>query len=114
MRLSRPQDRSSTDATRAQSAAAGRLRDAFSALVKDAKSARMYAGSNIDTVGARGRFQNTYLGGLRDALAEVPMITMEVTPDALFFGDAIVLEGTDRRGDVMETLFSEGLRALSI
>lgn len=114
MRLSRPQDRAATDATRAQIAAAARLRDAFAALIKDAKASRIYAGSNIDTGTARNRFQNTYLGGMRDALTEVAMISLEITPDAMFFGDAVVVEGSERRGDMLEVLFSEGLRALSI
>ncbi len=114
MRLSRPSDRAAADATRAQLTAANRLKDAFAALMKDAKAARMYQGLQADQVANRDRFQAIYLGGLRDALAEVPMVMLEVTPDALFFGDAVVLEGSERRGDMLEVLFSEGLRALSI
>ncbi len=114
MRLSRPSDRAASDATRAQLTATNRLKDAFAALLKDAKAARMYQGLQADQTAKRDRFQSVYLGGIRDALAEVPMVMLEVTPDALFFGDAVVLEGSERRGDVLEVLFSEGLRTLSI
>ncbi|MBM4366008.1 MAG: HEAT repeat domain-containing protein [Deltaproteobacteria bacterium] len=114
MRLTRPSDRAAADATRAQLTAANRLKDAFAALMKDAKAARMYQGLQADQISNRDRFQAAFLGGLRDALAELPMIMVEVTPDALFFGDAVVLEGSERRGDMLEVLFAEGLRTLSI
>jgi len=91
------------------------VKEAFSALSKDAKSARMYAGSdNADTQVARGRFRNIFLSGFREALEESPVLMIDVTPDGFFLGDVLVLESTERRGDVAEQLFSEGLRTVSV
>ncbi|MBM4390330.1 MAG: hypothetical protein FJ090_04340, partial [Deltaproteobacteria bacterium] len=114
MRISRQSNRTAANTSRAQLTAENRLKDVFSALMKDAKAARMYQGIQTDQVASRSRFQAAFLGGLRDALAEVPMLMLEVTPDALFFGDAVVLEGSERQGDMLEVLFAEGLRMLSI
>ncbi len=101
--------------TRAQQAAAQRVRDAFAALLKDAKAGRIYQGTeNADTQVARGRFRMAFLSGLREALQELPVIVVEVTPEGMLLGDHLIVESTERRGDLVESLFSEGLRALSI
>lgn len=104
-----------TGSTRAQLAAASRVRDAFAALLKDAKAERIYQGTdNSDTQTARGRFRQAYLSGLREALQELPVVVIDVTPEGMILGDHVIVESTDRRGDLVEGLFAEGLRALSI
>lgn len=90
------------------------MKDAFSALQKDAKAARMYQGLTSDQLGQHGRFQTAFLSGIQDALNEVPMISLDVTPDAVFMGDVMVLEGSERRGDMLDVLFAEGLRAVAL
>lgn len=101
--------------TRAQQAAASRVRDAFAALLKDAKAERIYQGTdNSDTQTARGRFRQAYLSGVREALQELPVVVIEVAPEGMILGDHVIVESTDRRGDLVESLFSEGLRAISI
>lgn len=101
--------------TRAQVLAASRMREAFAALMKDARAERIYQGSaNHDTQTARGRFQTAFLAGVRDALQEMPVLMMEVSPEGIHLGDTVVVESTERRGDLVEMLFSEGLRGISI
>jgi hypothetical protein len=101
--------------TRAQAAAAQRVREALAALVKGDRAGRMYAGAQSPEARAvSDRFRRAYLAGFRDALQESAMVLLELTPDGFFLGDAQVLESTERRGDIAEQLFSEGLRAISI
>ncbi len=95
--------------------AATRVKEAFAALLKGHRAQKMYAGSdNSDSRTARERFRRGYLSGIREALQDVPMLMVEVTPDGFYLGDAVVLEASERRGDVAEQLFSEGLRLVSI
>lgn len=101
--------------TRAQAAAAQRVREALTALVKGGRVGRMYAGAQSgEARGVSDRFRCAFLSGFRDALQETAMLILELTPDGFFLGDTLVLETTERRGDIAEQLFSEGLRAISI
>ncbi len=101
--------------TRAQAAAAQRVREAFGALIKGHRAAKMYVGSETaEGRSVRARFQRAYIAGIRDALQDASMLIMEVTPEGFFLGDSLVLEASERRGDVAEQVFSEGLRAITI
>ncbi|GDX78592.1 hypothetical protein LBMAG42_04030 [Deltaproteobacteria bacterium] len=111
----RRQAENESGTTRAQALAASRMREAFAALMKDARAERIYQGSaNQDTQTARGRFQAAYLNCVRDALQEMPVLMMEVSPEGIHLGDTVVVESTERRGDLVEMLFSEGLRGISV
>jgi plasmid stabilization system protein ParE len=101
--------------TRAQQLAGQRVKEALAALLKGDRAGRMYAGTdNADARSARERFRRGYLNGIHEALQDVPMLIIEVTPDGFFLGDVLVVEASERRGDVAEQLFSEGLRVISI
>lgn len=82
------------------------------ALLKEGRQARLYAGGDARTTA--GRFQKLYLSSMLEALNESPVIMLDVTPDAIYCGDGIVLESTEKKGDLVETLFSEGVRGISI
>jgi hypothetical protein len=102
-------------ATRAQQMAAQRVKDALAALLKGHRAERMYTGSeNAEAKSALGRFRRMYLSGLHEALQEMPQLLIEVTPEGFYVGSVLVLEVSERRGDVAEALFAEGLRAVSI
>ncbi len=108
-------DAQKTGTTHAQHQAAIRVREAFAALLKDAKAERMYLGTDLgEKQTAHSRFRAAFLVGIRDALQEMPVVVIDVTPDGLLLGDHVIAAATERRGDFAEVLFSEGLRALSI
>ncbi len=85
---------------------------ALQALLKQGRQARLYAGGDAQTTA--GRFQKMYLSSMVEALNESPVIMLDVTPDAIYCGDGIVLESTEKKGDLVETLFAEGVRGISI
>ncbi len=108
-------DESEHGVTRAQVAAANRVKEALAALVKDAKAQRIYQGAdNTDAQTARSRFRHAFLAGIREALLEMPTLRLEVSPEAIYLGEHPVMESTERRGDLVEVLFSEGLRGVAI
>ncbi len=108
-------DAHETGRSHAQHQAAIRVRESFAALLKDAKAERMYLGTDLgEGQSARTRFRAAFLVGMRDALQEMPVVLIDVTPDGLLLGEHVIVAATERRGDFTEVLFSEGLRALSV
>lgn len=96
---------------------AGRPRDvapsvrlALQALLKEGRRARLYAGRDHAGV---SRFVSMYISGIQQALADLPVLLVEVGPDALRLGAAELLGGGGR-GDIPDALYSEGVRAISV
>ncbi|MSQ02808.1 MAG: hypothetical protein EXR71_13110 [Myxococcales bacterium] len=108
-------DAQETGTNHAQHQAAIRVREAFAAILKDAKTERMYLGTDLGKNHAiHTRFRAAFILAMRDALQEMPVVLVDVTPDGLLLGDHVIVAATERRGDIAEVLFSEGLRALSV
>ncbi len=108
-------DQTNEVSTRAEAAASARLREAFLALVRGAKAERMYLGSAATEMNAaHARFHLAFLRGVREALEELPVLILVVSPAGIQLGNFVVLEATDSRGDVVESLFSAGLRRFYI
>jgi hypothetical protein len=104
-------DPEGADGSRLSAQVASHTRNALQALLKGARTARMYAGQ---TRASTERFRSIFLTSLHAALAETPVLMLEFTQDSIHLADARVLEGSDRRGDMIETLFAEGVRAVTV
>jgi hypothetical protein len=91
------------------------LRNAFASLIRDRRSARLMEGTkNQNLAEATQRFQKQYHDSILEALEGHTSLTLDVMPDAFWFTEHQVLEGTDRKGDMVEMLFTEGVRSFTI
>lgn len=91
--------------------AAALVRAALQALVKEARRARLYGTPSAE---ASSRFTTMYLSGIDQALAESPVLALDVAADAIRLGEVVVLAASERRGDVVDNLYAEGLRGITI
>lgn len=93
----------------------GLLRNALAALGRERRSAKLLEGVKSDRAQVAGnRFKSQYIEGLRSALEGHNLLTLDVMPDALWYADHSVLDATERKGDMVEVLYSEGVRSISI
>lgn len=90
------------------------VRVALAALVKEGRHSRLYAGGGGGGSEGVRRFQGQYVGAVREALQEMPAILLDVATDGIYCMGEVVLEATDRRNDLVETLYAEGVRGISI
>jgi hypothetical protein len=90
------------------------VRVALAALVKEGRHSRLYAGGGGGGAEGVRRFQGQYVGSVREALQEMPAILLDVATDGIYCMGEVVLEATDRRNDLVETLYAEGVRGISI
>ncbi len=91
------------------------VRTALGALVRERRSAKLLEGMNAEKASqVDGRFKNQYQESIQAALALHPRLQLDVMPDAIFFTDHPVMEATERKGDMVGVLYSEGVRAVVI
>jgi hypothetical protein len=91
------------------------LRTALGALVRERRSAKILEGMNTEKVSqVEGRFKNQYQESIRAALEHHPRLQLDVMPDAIYHTDHSVMETTERKGDMVEVLYSEGVRSVII
>ncbi|HNC96549.1 MAG TPA: hypothetical protein PKW90_10525 [Myxococcota bacterium] len=91
------------------------LRTALGALVRERRSAKILEGMNTEKVSqVEGRFKNQYQDSVRAALELHPRLQLDVMPDAIYHTDHPVIEATERKGDLVEVLYSEGVRSVII
>lgn len=90
------------------------LRSSLQALIRDRRAAKLREGMKGNEDSTRQRFRGQYQESLLQALEGHPRLTLDVMPDALWYSDQQVLEATERKGDVVEVLFTEGVRSITI
>ncbi len=91
------------------------LRTALGALVRERRSAKLLEGMNTEKVSqVENRFKNQYQDSIRAALEQHSRLQLDVMPDAIYHTDHPVMEATERKGDLVEVLYSEGVRAVTI
>ena len=91
------------------------LRTALGALVRERRSAKILEGMNTEKVSqVENRFKNQYQDSIRAALEQHSRLQLDVMPDAIYHTDHPVMEATERKGDLVEVLYSEGVRAVTI
>lgn len=107
-----PADRSSRSGRAApQDPVAVHLRTALQALLKEGRRSRLYGARSGDE--EMSRFKSMYLAAIDQALAEQPVVAVEVTTDALSYAGHVILGAEDKRGDLVDTLYAEGVRGVT-
>lgn len=69
---------------------------------------------NAEALDISQRFRQQYLQNFRDALAQINSIVMDITPDGVWVNDALAWEASERKGDIIEGLYTEGVRRITV
>ncbi|MDP2306871.1 MAG: hypothetical protein Q8P18_12680 [Pseudomonadota bacterium] len=87
------------------------VRAAFDALVRASRNVLLAPGA-LSPIRLPPAGREAWIGGLLEALAKVPALTIEVSPSGLTLGDTALLDPADRA--LAERLYGAGARAITL